>query len=97
MALKSAWAYHNAGRELRQSLEGAKAYKQPRPTVSRAEDTERRAKLDEAFETYWDGLTVGSTLTRIGLATTVAKMNTKSLVTTGGVKWTKAELRGLLG
>ena len=97
MAIKSTWAARNGDRILRQSLQEARTIDAAR-APARAVVTRPQRPGREAFEQAWEALTEGHSLEVFGLpAAVVAKKNRKSVVTTLGSKYTKAELAAMVG
>ncbi|HKJ77129.1 MAG TPA: hypothetical protein VKA64_07990 [Gammaproteobacteria bacterium] len=98
MAIKSAWAARNGARILGESVQEAEKIKanRGRPGGS-VKVGVRRPSLD-AFDQAWDALAEGHPLDAFGLpGAVVAKKNRKSVVTTMGTKYTRAELANLAG
>lgn len=99
MATKASY-YHQAGRELRHCVQASQhmdaAGHVPSDADKKRAAQQRRQEARAARQLVqaqlFDSLQVGDNLEAFGLAAVVQKKNAKSVVTTLGVRWTRAQL-----
>jgi len=93
MALKSAWAYRNGKREMKECKETTGKLERAKREALSPTLRKKREVLKKISEERFETLIPGDTLKAFGMPhIVIKKKNKKSIITSNGNKFSKAEL-----